>query len=171
MSTGLMKALRFSEFGSPSVLRIEEVPIPVAGEKEALVQVRAAAINPSDIGDVAGRFKRTTLPRTPGRDFAGIVVKGEQHEGEEVWGSAPKLGITQDGSHAEYVVVPTETLSLKPKSLSMAQAAAIGIPYITAWESLVNAAHIEAGETILIVARQVQLDTQLPRLRIGSRCA
>ncbi len=132
MSTNLMKALRFAEFGPPSVLRIEDVAIPEPGEGEALVHVKAAAINPSDIGNVAGRFKNTTLPRTPGRDFAGVVVKGTRH-GEEVWGSFPKLGIVRDGSHAEYVVVPAETLSLKPKSSSMAQAAPIGVPYITAW--------------------------------------
>src|ERR1700689_608557 len=151
MSTPLMKALRFAEFGPPSVLRIEEVPIPEPGQGEGLVRVKAAAINPSDIGNVAGRFKKTTLPRTPGRDFAGVVVKGTQHEGAEVWGSAPMLGIDHDGSHAEYVVVPAETLSPKPKSLSMPQAAAIGVPYITAWASGVNAAQIQAGETILIV--------------------
>src|ERR1035441_9846738 len=103
MSTSVMKSLRFTEFGPPSVLRIEEVPIPEPGEGEALVRVKAAAINPSDIGNVAGRFKNTTLPRTPGRDFAGIVVKGKQHA-EELWGSFPKLGIVCDGSHAEYVV-------------------------------------------------------------------
>jgi NADPH:quinone reductase len=146
-----MKSLRFAEFGPPSVLRIEKVPIPEPGQGEALVRVKAAAINPSDIGNVAGRFKQTTLPRTPGRDFAGIVVKGKRHEGEEAWGSAPELGIVRDGSHAEYVVVPEETLSLKPKSLSVAQAAAIGVPYITAWASVVSAAQIQAGETILIV--------------------
>jgi NADPH:quinone reductase-like Zn-dependent oxidoreductase len=146
-----MKALRFAEFGPPSVLRIEEVAIPEPGEGEALVRVKAAAINPSDIGNVAGRFKKTTLPRTPGRDFAGVVVKGKQHEDEEVWGSAPMLGIVRDGSHAEYVVVPVETLSPKPKSLSTAQAAVIGVPYVTAWASVVNAAQIQAGETILIV--------------------
>src|ERR1700733_9855944 len=112
MNSRVMKALRFAEFGPPSVLRIEEVAIPEPSQGEALVHVRAAAINPSDIGDVAGRFKNTTLPRTPGRDFAGVVVKGTHFEGEEVWGSAPKLGIERDGSHAEYVVVPAETLSL-----------------------------------------------------------
>jgi NADPH:quinone reductase len=110
-----------------------------------------ASNNPSDIGDVAGRFKKTTLPRTPGRDFAGVVVKGKQHEGEEVWGSAPNLGIVRDGSHAEYVVVSAETLSPKPKPLSMAQAAAVGVPYMTAWASVASAAQIKAGETILIV--------------------
>jgi NADPH2:quinone reductase len=146
-----MKALRFSEFGPPSVLRMEEVAIPEPGVGEALVQVKAAAINPSDYKNVSGHFKNTTLPRTPGRDFAGIVVKGSYHEGEEVWGSPPKLGIVRDGAQAEYVAVPAEALYLKPKSLSMPQAAAIGVPYITAWESLVNVAQIQAGETILIV--------------------
>ena len=115
MNTRLMKSLRFAEFGPPSVLRIEEVPIPEPGAGEALVQVKDAAINPSDIGNVAGHFKNTTLPRTPGRDFAGIAVNGTHHEGAEVWGSSGKLGIVNDGSHAEYVVVPIETLSLKPK--------------------------------------------------------
>jgi NADPH2:quinone reductase len=151
MNTNVMRALRFAEFGPPSVLRIEEVAIPEPGVGEVLVQVKAAAINPSDIGNVAGRFKNTILPRTPGRDFAGVVVKGKRHEGEQIWGSSPNLGIVDDGSHAEYVVVPAETLSLKPKLLTMAQAAAIGVPYITAWASLVGAAQIQPGETILIV--------------------
>ena len=146
-----MKSLRFTEFGPPSVLRIAEVPIPEPGEGEALVQVNAAGINPSDIGNVAGHFKNTTLPRTPGRDFAGVAIRGTSHEGAEVWGSSGTLGIVRDGSHAEYVVVPVETVSRKPKSLSMEQAAAIGVPYITAWASLVNAAQIQPGETILVV--------------------
>jgi len=147
----VMKALRFVGFGPPSVLQIEEVAIPEPGEGEALVHVKAAAINPSDYKNVSGHFKNTTFPRTPGRDFAGIVANGKPYEGKEVWGSVPKLGIDRDGSHAEYVVVPAETLSLKPKSLSMAQAAAIGVPYITAWASVVSAAQIQAGETILII--------------------
>jgi NADPH:quinone reductase-like Zn-dependent oxidoreductase len=146
-----MRALRFREFGPPSVLRIEDVAIPEPGPGEALVQVKAAAINPSDYKNVAGYFKSTTLPRTPGRDFAGVVVKGSHREGQEVWSSPAKLGVVRDGSHAEYVVVPAEALSLKPRPLNMAQAAAVGVPYITAWASLVNAAQIQAGETVLIV--------------------
>jgi NADPH2:quinone reductase len=155
MDSKMMKALRFEAFGPPSVLRIEEVPIPEPEEGELLVHVKAAAINPSDIGNVAGRFKHTTLPRTPGRDFAGIVVKGvvkgKYREGEEVWGSSSTLGIARDGSHAEYVAVSAEAVSLRPKPLSMEQASAIGIPYITAWASVVSAAEIQAGESILIV--------------------
>lgn len=151
MKTDVMRALRFTEFGAPSVLKIEEVPLPDPDEGDVLIQVKAAAINPSDYKNVAGHFKNTTLPRTPGRDFAGIVVKGESYLGQEVWGSVPKLGVTRDGSHAEYVVVQAEALSLKPRSLSMEQAAAIGVPYITAWASLVRAASIQPGETILII--------------------
>jgi NADPH:quinone reductase len=151
MTADKMKALRFAEFGPPSVLRIQEVAIPEPADGEALIQVKPAAINPSDIGNVAGRFKTTTLPRTPGRDFAGTVVAGNRHKGEEVWGSCPALGILRDGSHAEYVVVPTETLSRKPQTLSLAQAAAIGVPYITAWASVISAAQIQPDDTILIV--------------------
>jgi NADPH2:quinone reductase len=151
MGGNKMNALRFAEFGPPSVLRIQEVAIPEPCQGETLVRVTAAAINPSDIGNVAGRFKTTTLPRTPGRDFAGKVVAGSRPKGEEVWGSCPVLGIVRDGSHAEYVVVPADTVSSKPQSLTMAQAAAIGVPYITAWASVVIAAQIQAGETILIV--------------------
>jgi NADPH:quinone reductase-like Zn-dependent oxidoreductase len=151
MSTNVMKAIRFASFGPPSVLRIDEVAIPEPGEGEALVRVKAAAINPADYKNVSGHFKDTTLPRTPGRDFAGVVVKGKRHEGEEVCGSPPRLGVARDGSHAEYVVVPVETLSLRPKSLSMAQAAAIGLPFLTAWASLVSAARVQPGEIVLIV--------------------
>jgi NADPH2:quinone reductase len=74
MRNSVMRALRSSEFGPPSVLRIEEIAIPDPAEGEVLVHVNAAGINPSDVGNVARRFKKTTLPRTPGRDFAGIVV-------------------------------------------------------------------------------------------------
>ena len=128
-----MKALRFREFGLPSVLRIEEIPRPEPYDGEALVKVKAAAINPSDVKNVAGLFSGTTLPRTPGRDFSGMVVAGKKYEGEEVWSSGPGLGITRDGAQAEYVTIPEEALSLKPRTLSLEQAAAIGVPFITAW--------------------------------------
>lgn len=66
-----MKALRFDKFGDLSVLRIEEVPIPVPASGEVLVKVHAASVNPSDVKNVEGKMEGTTLPRTPGRDFAG----------------------------------------------------------------------------------------------------
>jgi NADPH2:quinone reductase len=146
-----VKALRFSKFGPPSVLAIEEIPRPEPREGEALVKVKAAAINPSDVKNVGGLFSGTTLPRTPGRDFSGVVVAGTKYEGEEVWSSGPGLGITRDGAQAEYVTVPEEALSLKPRTLSAEQAATIGVPFITAWFALVRAAQLEPGETILII--------------------
>jgi NADPH:quinone reductase-like Zn-dependent oxidoreductase len=146
-----MKALRFHKFGSPSVLSIENIPKPEPGPGETLVQVRAAAINPSDVKNVAGFFPLTTLPRTPGRDFSGIIAGGEGKLGEEVWSSAPGYGMARDGVHAEYIVVPPEILYRKPANLSMEQAAAIGVPFITAWSALIRAAQLETGETILII--------------------
>ncbi len=146
-----MKALRFSKFGPPSVLAIEEIPRPIPRDGEALVQVKAAGINPSDVKNVSGHFEHTTLPRTPGRDFSGIVVEGKKYLGQEVWSSVPGFGVTRDGTHAEYVVAPEEALSLKPRSLSMEQVAAIGVPFLTAWYALAHAAELQAGETLLIV--------------------
>jgi NADPH:quinone reductase-like Zn-dependent oxidoreductase len=113
--------------------------------------VKAAAINPSDVKNVSGHFPGTTLPRTPGRDFSGIVVAGKKYQGQEVWSSGPGLGITRDGAQAEYVTLPEEALSLKPSTLSLEQAATVGVPFLTAWFVLVHAARLEAGETILIV--------------------
>jgi NADPH:quinone reductase len=146
-----VKALRFSKFGPPSVLDIEEVPRPELRAGEALVQVKAAAINPSDVKNVAGHFQATTLPRTPGRDFSGIVMAGTKYQGQEVWCSGPGLGMIHDGAHGEYVTVSEEALALKPRALSLEQAAALGVPYITAWVALVRAAKLQAGETILII--------------------
>lgn len=133
------------------MLAIEDIPKPQLSEGEALVQIRASAINPSDVKNVSGHFSATTLPRTPGRDFSGIVVEGKQLQGTEIWGSGPGLGIVRDGAHAEYVAVPIEILSRKPANLSMEQAAAIGVPFTTAWAALVRAAQLQTGETILIV--------------------
>ena len=102
-----MRALRFNSFGPPSKLAIVEVVRPAPRFGEVLVQVQAAGINPSDVKNVAGRFKQTGLPRTPGRDFAGVVVDGPSTvEGVEVWGTGAELGFTRDGTHAEFVRVP-----------------------------------------------------------------
>lgn len=145
-----MKALRFHTFGPPDVLVIEELPDPVPGPGEVLVRVRAAALNPADLKNVSGHFKDTTLPRIPGRDFAGVVAEGKR-AGEEVWGSGPGFGIARDGVQAEYVAMPEAALSSKPSTLSMEQAAAIGVPFLTAWSALMRAAELQGRETVLIV--------------------
>jgi NADPH:quinone reductase-like Zn-dependent oxidoreductase len=68
-----MRALKFFQTGSLDDLRIEEVPKPTPGPGEVLVQVKAAAVNPSDIKNVQGKMHETTVPRIPGRDFASRV--------------------------------------------------------------------------------------------------
>ncbi len=145
-----MKALQFTTYGPPSVLAIKELPTPEPSQGEALIQIKAAAINPSDVKNVAGHFK-SPLPRIPGRDYAGVVVAGDAAKGMEVWGSGPGFGVARDGAHAEYIVLPVDWLSPKPPQLSMEQAAAIGVPYLAAWLALVRAGNIQAGETVLIV--------------------
>ena len=72
----IMRAIRFEAFGDPSVLHVAEVPDPVADQRTAVVRVMAASINPSDVKNVAGAMEQTTLPRIPGRDFAGVVEAG-----------------------------------------------------------------------------------------------
>src|ERR1700739_3674192 len=122
-----MRAIRFDAFGDPSVLKVVEMPAPAADESTALVRVMAASINPSDIKNVAGGMKQTTLPRIPGRDFSGVVEEGPaQWIGAEVWGTGGDAGSSRDGSHAELIAVPLPSLRRKPDALSFEQAAAGG---------------------------------------------
>jgi len=143
-----MRALRFRNYGTPSVLAVEETAAPRPGPNEVIVQVSAAGINRADVATVAGAFKSST-PRTPGRDFAGVIVEGAA-TGLEVWGSGESMGINRDGAHAEFVSVPRDWLVPKPSGLSMAQAAASGGPFIVAYEALVSVGQLREDETVLI---------------------
>jgi NADPH2:quinone reductase len=147
----LMRAMRFETFGDPSVLELAVVPAPTADEKTAVVRVMAASINPSDVKNVAGAMKQTTLPRLPGRDFAGLVEAGPaEWIGAEVWGTGGDTGYTRDGSHAELIAVPVASLRRKPEPLSFDQAASVGVNYMAAWMGI-EAAGLEAGETVLLI--------------------
>lgn len=146
-----MRAVRFDHFGSPASLLLQEFPTPTLNQDEVLIEIHAAAVNPSDVKNVTGSMKHTTLPRTPGRDFAGIVVAGEESLiGTEVWGTGGDLGFTRDGSHAEYIVLPKSAVSQKPKTLTMEQAGLVGVTYVTASLCLL-AAQLQAGETVLVI--------------------
>src|ERR1700735_177321 len=106
-----MKAVRFTRHGRPDVLTVEDMPTPSPDPREALVRVEAASVNPSDVKNVQGLMEQTTLPRTPGRDYAGVVEAGPSSWiGAAVWGSGGDTGFTRDGSHAEYIVVPVASL-------------------------------------------------------------
>ena len=146
-----MWAARIKQFGSPASLQLEDLPKPSLADGEVLVQIQAAGITPGDVKNVAGKMLNTTLPRTPGRDFAGVVVEGaEALLGQVVWGTGGDIGFTRDGTHAEYIALPERAVSLKPHNLSIEQAGAIGVTYITAWLCL-QAAKLTDGETVLVI--------------------
>jgi NADPH:quinone reductase-like Zn-dependent oxidoreductase len=147
-----MQAVRFTRHGKPGVLTIEALPPLVPGAGEAVVKIKAASINPSDVKNVQGAMEQTTLPRTPGRDFAGIVEAGPREwVGAEVWGTGGDTGFTRDGSHAEQILVPVASLRRKPAALDFDQAASVGVNFLAAWRGLVDGAGLLAGETVLII--------------------
>ena len=167
-----MRALRFHKTGSLDHLSLEEVPLPNPAAGELLVQVKAAAVNPSDVKNVQGKMHQTTLPRIPGRDFAGVVVDGSQEfSGQSVFDSGGNLGFGRDGSHAEYVVVPATAVLPLPGTLSFPQATSIGVAYTTAWTALVNVARIQSGETALILGTTGAVGSAAARIahKLGAR--
>lgn len=147
-----MRAVVIRQFGDPKNLKVEEVPTPQPAEGEVLVEVRAASINPSDVKNVTGHMHHTTLPRIPGRDYAGVVVRGPNHlMGREVFGTGGDVGFTRDGSHAQFIAVPSEGVTLKPSSLAIEAAGMAGVTFVAAWSAMVVAAQIARGETALII--------------------
>jgi NADPH2:quinone reductase len=147
-----MKTIQFKSFGSPDVLEYVEVPTPKADTENAVVQVKSASVNPSDVKNVSGHFDHTVLPRTPGRDFSGVVVDGPaEWIGAEVWGTGGDIGFTRDGTHSEFIKIPLAALSRKPKTLSHEQAAAIGVNFVVAWLGTVEYAQLKTGETIAVI--------------------
>ncbi|WP_036479441.1 zinc-binding alcohol dehydrogenase family protein [Myxosarcina sp. GI1] len=146
-----MLSVRINHFGSPSELQLEELPKPSVSRNEVLVKIHAAGINPGDVKNVAGTMLHTSLPRTPGRDFAGIMVEGSDSLlGKEVWGTGGDIGFIRDGTHAEYILLPQTAVCAKPSNLSMEHAGSIGVTYVTAWLCL-NAVQLKADETVLVV--------------------
>ncbi|WP_137896221.1 zinc-binding alcohol dehydrogenase family protein [Ramlibacter sp. 2FC] len=148
------RALRVTEKAAdaqalrPQIIDVEQ-PQPPAGH--AVVQVLAAAVNPSDVKAALGMMPHAIWPRTPGRDFAGKVIAGPADWlGTEVWGTGGDLGVTRDGSHARYLVLPVTALSRKPASVSVAAAGTVGVPFITAYEGLRRAQLRGAGQTVVV---------------------
>lgn len=146
-----MRALRFTEFGDPNVLHVTDVADPAATADEAVIRIEAASVNPSDVKNVAGLMEWTILPRTPGRDFAGVVVSGPpEWQGVAVWGTGGDTGFTRDGSHAQLMSVPVEALVRKPERLSFDEASTVGVNFVVAWYGAVETAQLAAGETIAV---------------------
>jgi len=145
-----MNAVVIEASGPPAqALAVRSEPVREPDRGEVLVEVHAAAVNPLDLANAAGALG-TPLPMIPGVDFAGVVVSDGDLEGQEVWGSAPQLGMKRPGTHARFVALPETWLSRKPERLTMTEAGAIGRPYLAAWETMIEAGKLKPGETIVI---------------------
>lgn len=147
-----MKAVRIRSFGGPDKIKIEEIAPPQPGPEDALVRIKAAAVNPVDwmvrekIYIPEGMEK---LPLTLGQDFAGVIEKIPQgaktdfREGDEVFGETW-------GSFAELAVVPLKDLVRKPKGLSFDVAASLPMAGLTAWQVVIDTAKARPGMKFLI---------------------
>lgn len=150
-----MKAVRFHEYGAPEVLRLDDVaePLPAAGQVR--VRMTATSFNNVD-GNVRAGFMQgpipVSLPHTPGRDVAGTVdALGEGVTGlgvgDEVIGFLPMI---EDGATAELVLVAADALTAAPSSVPLADAAALPVVALTAWQALFDHAGLTAGQRVLV---------------------
>lgn len=148
------KALRVSQ-QSPDLdnllIDVVDVEQPRPGPGQVLLEIAAAGVNPSDVKASLGHMPHAVWPRTPGRDFAGTVRAGPPNMvGMEVWGGGGELGITQDGSHARWMVLDEKAVRRKPANLTMEEAGAIGVPFITAYEGLREAGGAQPTDVVLV---------------------
>jgi NADPH:quinone reductase-like Zn-dependent oxidoreductase len=118
---------------------IERMTLTRRNADDVIVELRAAAVNPSDVKAAIGMMPYAVFPRTPGRDYAGV------------FGSSGDLGIRRDGTHATHLVVEAAALVRKPASITIEEAAGIGVPFVTANEGLRRAGMPKPGETVLIM--------------------
>jgi len=117
-----------------------------------LIEVKAAAVNPSDVKAATGLMAYAVFPRTPGRDYAGIVIDGPADWiGREVFGSSGDIGIRRDGTHATHLAIEPDAVVEKPRNLSWEEAAGIGVPFVTAMEGFRRAGMPKKGETVLVM--------------------
>jgi len=145
-----MKAIRVHDFGSPDVMRIEEVPDPQPGPRQVVVAIRAAGVNPVDTYIRSGTYrKKPTLPYTPGFDAAGVVelagAEARFKPGDRVY-----INGTATGAYAEKALCNEENVFALPEQLDFAQGAGVWVPYATAWYALFEAAKARPAETVLV---------------------
>jgi 2-desacetyl-2-hydroxyethyl bacteriochlorophyllide A dehydrogenase len=148
-----MKAAVAHEYGEPEVLKYEDAPRPEPKENELLVRVIACGVNPADPLVISGRMAKefgTHLPLIPGYDVAGVVEKTgtkvtKFKKGDAVYGYA-----LFGGGWAEYAVLAENEAAIKPTNATFTDAAAVPMGALTAWQSLVGAAKLSAGQTVLI---------------------
>jgi NADPH:quinone reductase len=153
-----VKAQVIKTFGGPNVFEIAEIPKPKAIQGHVVIEVKATSINPIDLKIRSGAVPAVApvFPAVLHGDVAGVVVEvgegvTEFKVGDEVFGCAGGFRGT-GGALAEYMLADVQLLAPKPKNVTMAQAAALPLVAITAWESLYNRANVRTGQTVLVHA-------------------
>lgn len=132
-------------------LTLVGMPRPEAAAGQCIVEVASAGVNPSDVKATLGLMPHAVWPRTPGRDYAGVVIDGPSDLiGQQVWGSGGELGIRRDGTHGKYLRVGLDAVRAKPQTLSLLEAGAVGVPFITAYEGLRRAGMPKPGSIVLV---------------------
>lgn len=146
-----MRAICIEQHGGVDALKMSEVARPSIGGEEVLVRVQASGVNPSDVASVGGKFPGSVLPRIAGRDFAGEIVEGPAELiGMPVWGTGGDLGITRNGTHADYVAIPRQAIARRPGRLSAEEAATVGVPFVTAFSALIRLGGLKEGEWVIV---------------------
>ena len=151
-----MKAFVVGKYGKDG-LRAAEMPKPTVGPRDVLVEVRAASVNPLDKMVRDGEFKQLLKYKRPfvlGHDVSGIVTEvGADVRrfaiGDEVFARPRDLRI---GTFAEFIAIDADDVALKPESLSFAEAAAVPLVALAGWQTLVDLAHVQPGQKVLVHA-------------------
>ncbi|GIL25156.1 NADP-dependent oxidoreductase [Actinocatenispora comari] len=150
-----MKAVRFHRYGDTDVLAYEDAPRPAPAAGQVLVRVAATTFNPVDASIRAGSLTEAfpiRFPHVPGVEVAGTVAE----LGPDVAGWQPGdavlayLPMTDDGAAAEYVLAPAAALAAAPRTVPLADAAALPAVGLTAWQALTEEAELAAGQRILV---------------------
>ena len=150
-----MKAVRYHSYGDSGVLVYEDADRPVAGAGQVVVKVAGAAFNPVDVAIRAGYLQQVfpvALPHVPNFDVAGVIA--EVGAGVSGWSAGDAvvafLPMTEPGAAAEYAAVPAGALAAAPRTVELADAAALPSAGLTAWQALFEYAEVRAGQSVLI---------------------
>ena len=150
-----MKAVRYHSYGDSDVLVYEEADRPVAGAGQVVVRVAGTSFNPVDAAIRAGLLQQVfpvAFPHVPNFDLAGVIA--EVGEGVSGWSVGDAvvafLPMTAPGAAAEYVAAPAEVLAAAPRTVELADAAALPSAGLAAWQALFEHAEVKAGQSVLI---------------------
>jgi NADPH:quinone reductase-like Zn-dependent oxidoreductase len=147
----VMQTVLVPRRGGPEVLQVLERPVPVPTDDQILIEIRAADVNPVDVKMEEGTLTPPDFPYTPGLDVAGVIRQvGKNVAGYSVGDEVFGIIDSRQGGYSEYVATAPDFFALKPKAITMAEAASLPIAGTTAWQCLFDHGHLEEGQSVLI---------------------